>query len=427
MKVVFRAVSVFFAGAIFLSIFMLFIFSFPVDTKSASELQLGATDQNSTPAAYPEPRTPTLISNTPLPEITETPYPTSTAFPTTFPTSESPIQGDKVIYAELRPEQVNIWSVNIIQPEQRSILFSIKGSLQGGIRTSLSPDRTKIAYTIFPPEANTNDPFQAEVWIADLREGNQYKLASLVDIGRYRDYPVWSPDSQQITIMKREIFNDYYIEKITLIDIYSFQEVDIIENRISNLQEAAQQALFIIDWSNDGATLYYQKGISEKVELWEININNRETRRINTITEKGTARCYQLSPNKTTLACTIVEVSDRQQFASSIAVLRILGEPQVIQGINLTSDPIWTSNSSSIAVGSESNILLFSREDLTSKAYEIQGTALVEPIDWSNKGDWLAIYKSPETRGGLALVNLETLTEVSISNTDGSEFIGWIP
>lgn len=406
---------------------MLFIFSFPIDTKSASELQLGTTDQNSTPAAYPEPRTPTLISNTPLPEIIETPYPTSTAFPTTYPTSESSIQGDKIIYAELRPEQVNIWSVNIIQPEQRSILFSIKGGLQGGIRTSLSPDGTKIAYTIFPPEANTNDPFQAEVWIADLKKGNQYKLASLVDIGRYRDYPVWSPDSQQITIMKREILNDYYIEKITLINIYSFQEVDVIENRISNLQEAAQQALFIIDWSDDGTTLYYQKGISEKVELWEININNQETRRINTITDKGTARCYQLSPDKTTLACTIVEVSDQQQFASSIAILRILGEPQVIQGINLTSDPIWSSNSSSIAVGSESSILLFSREDLTSKTYEIQGTALVEPIDWSNKGDWLAIYKSPETRGGLTLVNLETLTEVSISNTDGSEFIGWMP
>jgi hypothetical protein len=430
MKYIFRAFSVVTVVALFALILFVVLTNFPGNTVTQVPVTGESTDQPQTPIPYPEPVTPTYVINTLPPNNTATPYPTSSPFPTTFPTSSAQLKGEKIVYAEFRPDEVNIWAVSIANPSQRHILSKIKREAGGGYRFSLSPDATKIAYTTFAVTANVNDPFQAELWIADIVNDTHTKIASDIDIGRYRNYPVWSPDSTAVAVMRRQTFNAHYLDSILVIDAQSGKAMNVVERKISGLKEAAEQYIYIIDWAADGKSVYYQQGLNNNVSLWNVDIASLETTKKNVISHSGIPRCYSLSPDKQSLLCNINQVGPDQQFIKSVAIIPVSGAESTLLDVQTTSDPIWVGNSSNVVIADGSNIFVYADKNVAKNmppiAYKVQGSPFVAPIGWSLSG-WIAVYKSPETRGNLTLLNSSTFQEVQVTPADGSEFIGWIP
>lgn len=368
-----------------------------------------------------------IIINTPLPTSTETPYPTAAPFPIAHPTATGKLPvGEKVVYAELRPDEITIWAVSIADVSQRRMLFSTKQVSDGGVRFSISPDATRIAYTLFPVDGNVNDPFQAELWVIDLQNGSRTKMADAVDIGRYRNYPIWSPNGRYIAVMRRQDYGDYYLDIALVVDVQSRKEIPAVESKIATFQEAVTSSIYVLDWSRDENNLYYQKGLTEKVDLWNVNIETLVSNRVATIAESGTPRCYKVAPDTSSLLCSVFRVNSEQQFTTSIVVIPISGAQATTIDVPVTSDPIWVSGSS-IAVADEANLLLFMDKDATPTVYKARDVTAIEPIGSSMNGHWLAVYTSPETRAGLTLINRDTQEELIISAAEGSEFIGWMP
>lgn len=378
--------------------------------------------------AYPEPGTPTGIINTPTPISSATPYPTASPFPTIYPTAIGELPtGEKIVYAELRQDEINIWAVSIADVTQRKKVYTIKRTSRGGVRFSISPDATKLAYTQFPVDADVNNPFQADLWVVDLKNGSQSKIASSVDIGRYRNYPVWSPNSRSLAVMRRQEYGTYYVDTALVVDVETKQEVSVVESKIATPQEAATQAIYILDWSQDGSNLYFQRGLTEKVELWRVAIDTIASSRVAPIASSGTPRCYNLSPDRSLLLCAIFRVNATGEFATSIVVIPTSGEEATTLDIPVTSDPIWGGNSAAIAVANNANLLVLENKNATPMVYQAKKTTLIEALGWSTNGDWFAVYTAPETRGGLTLINYATQEELIVAPTDGSEFIGWMP
>lgn len=421
MNIIMRTIGTLFLFAIFMTMLAILLTNLSIGAETSSNAAI-------TSPGYPIPETPTAELATPslVPIITEIPFPTSTPFPTVYPTSVSKPEGESVIYAEFRPEEIHIWAVSVDDTTRRSILKTIKKSTRGGYRFSLSPDKTKLAYTMFSEESNPNDPFQAELWIANLSNESLSKVIEFVDIGRYRSYPVWSPNGEYLSVMKRQTFAEYYVDIISVIHVKTGKETIAIESKISNMQEAAKQSVYILGWDTDNNNLYYQKGISEDVNLWSVDISTLKTREVNKITDAGRPRCYDLSFDKKTLLCSVDVVFSEQEPKRSIHLVPTSGESITIVDAEITSDPIWAQNALKFSFASGNKVITIN-EFSKQETYNISESSMIEPIAWSTSGEWLALYRSPETKGNLIIVNQSTAKELNISSAEGSEFIGWMP
>ena len=73
------------------------------------------------------------------------------------------------------------------------MLFTISDPQRFGIRAGISYDETRIAYTVLPSDRSL-DPFAADLRLANMDGSQDQLLATQVDIGRFVNYPLWSPD-----------------------------------------------------------------------------------------------------------------------------------------------------------------------------------------------------------------------------------------
>lgn len=379
---------------------------------------------------YPAPQE---TATAPLP--TMLPPPELPALPTPTPLVETtgPLpDGPKIAYSELLADKVVVWAVSAAQPELRHRLTTIDRYGGASIRAHISHDGTKIAYTAMLEQVSGNNRFLAELWVVDLRDASARRLASQVDIGRYQNYPLWSPDDRWIVFDRQQGRDFPYEQSIAMVNVQTGQEQTLATSSIANAQEEMGKWIYPLDWSSDSHSFFYQRGASEHVELWRIDTSQEnDAMRVGLISESGIPRCYFLSPDGANLLCTVIR-KDPAQNAVVIVPIQA-GKSRTLVGAVPTdmSDPIWRPDGKGITinllaqVGQRAGLQIIDPEDGSMKMIAFAGQGSVVPRSWSPDGQWLAVNQSPETQGDLALISQDGSMIRLISSAGVLDVVGW--
>ncbi len=383
---------------------------------------------------YPPPQTPTppgTPTAVPTPRATITPPAPST--PTAVPTPSGPLPpGPKVVYAETTPDgTVTFWAASAVNPERRRILTTADPA-RFGVHATLSHDESRIAYTFAP----TNDHFAAELWVVRLDGTGRKRLASGIDVGRYVNYPIWSPDDRYLAF-RRQLYRQAgktfpYAQVISAIDVQTGEEIPLVEMPVSNLEEDYRLWISPLDWSPDGRYLYYQLGATGHVELWRVNILNRSGEYVGTIAEGGAPRCHFFSSDGQWLLCTNRIGGEPPQYA---VFLVPTGPGQIETIISGASDelynPIWHPSGQEVTVNlppqanEQAELRTINVQTRHKRAIAFAEEGIFIPRAWSPDGQWVAVQKFPGTNRGLLLVSHDGAQVHRISTAGGLEFIGW--
>ena len=128
---------------------------------------------------------------TPSPVPTASPSPTPTpAPPTPTPSPAPPETAYHLVFREFGATEDVIWRALPADPSERVELARIPHGEGIGIKASLSPDGTKLAYLSLPATALSAQSSQAEAFVMDLETKENVKVADDVDLAFV---PLWSP------------------------------------------------------------------------------------------------------------------------------------------------------------------------------------------------------------------------------------------
>lgn len=406
-------------------------------TSQANKFIFGATNSTVVNAAFddirldsasiPPPSTGMLLR---MPQSTSglTPNPT-----VTLGTSEQLSGLSNVVYSESSPDKITVWVANADKPDLRRALLTVDRYGGAGIQANLSHDGKKLAYTAFPPGATGSDFFTADLWVVDLSNPQPRKLASHVDIGRYLNYPLWSPDGNSIAFY-RQIGKQYPIaQEIAIVDVQTGQETTLSRVSITTPTEDVQRSVYPIDWSPDGRYLYYRQGTAGHVELWRVDRTpGNTTNYINTISEQGYSGCFFFSPDGQDLLCTLIQ-RDSSQNAVTLVPVGPGKARNLVSGISqYTPAPIWNPRERQVTLrqpvqaGQRTTVAMLDSKSGASNPIVLAGQGDIVPLSWSPDGQWLAAYTSPERQGNLMVVSRDGAKVQSVSTSSGLIVIGWI-
>jgi len=385
---------------------------------------------------YPIPQTPTppgTPTAVPTPQATVTPPAYNT--PTSVPTPSGPLpSGLKVVYAETAPDgTVTFWVASAVNPERRRILTTADPA-RFGVHAALSHDGGRIAYTFVP-----NGHFAAELWVVRLDGTERKHLASEIEVGRYVNYPIWSPDDRYVTVI-REVFETSpqlssfpYTQTILMINVDTGEEIPLVEAHVPSIEEEARQYIFPVDWSPDGRFLYYQSGATGHVELWRVDVVTQERKYVNTISEQGAPRCYFLSPDGQWLLCTVLEASNPPQYAVALVPTGPGRIETLISGAHdALYNPIWRPGGEEVTivlpprVDEQARLQTINIQSRARSTLAVAEEGVFVPRAWSPDGQWLAMQKFPETYRSLFLISSDGTQIHRIQTTGGIEVIGWL-
>ncbi len=128
---------------------------------------------------------------TPSPVPTASPSPTPTPEPPTpTPSPAPPNTAYHLVFREFGATEDVIWLALPADPSERVELARIPHREGFGIKASLSPDGTKLAYLSLPATALSAQSSQAEAFVMDLETKENVKIADDVDLAFV---PLWSP------------------------------------------------------------------------------------------------------------------------------------------------------------------------------------------------------------------------------------------
>ncbi len=372
---------------------------------------------------YPPPDPPP----SPAPTLTRvappTVGPTATKTVTPFPTSASPLlPGPKVVYEEHTAGKRTIWAASADNLSLRHILATIDDPAQFGTQESLSHDGRKIAYTVLPAGSHNRD--NADLWVIDLVSSQRRKLASKVDIGGYINYPVWSPDDQWV------IFNRHQGQDLATTDILS--AINIATGVETTLDSAPAGAIFALDWSLDGHTLYYLK-YTTRAELWSLDLTQaaKTAKSIRPI-EAEYARCYFMSPNRQYLLCTILQVRNPPKYAAAMIPVQA-ALPMTVLASGAPDEiysPIWRPNGQDVTVrlpaqaSQPSGLGNINIQSRSASMFVPYNDWHFIPRAWSTNGQWL-VAQLPGKNTALFLISNTGKQIQQIIPSGGIEFITW--
>lgn len=381
----------------------------------------------------------TLRSPLPTPTLTPLPIPTPTQpspRPTEFPGPLPP--GPKIVFAEKTDEIVILWAASAVSPERRKQLAVIE--TLNNIRANLSNDGTRIAYTITPPGLTYNRS-GAELWVLNLRNGEKERIATAVDMGRYWNYPIWSPDDRYLIVNRIQRDASPPVES-PIVDRESIVLIDLQTYAETELAVSTQEIwMWPLDWSPDSRHFYYMTGNEKKFELWGVDIKNDYQKEfVRLIWEGAIPRCFYISSSGENFACSILEKRNPVQYAAirvptaqedSIAVI-------VSGGADEVYNPIWLPGKEEITV----NLSAQGTEPAQLQAIDIHSgqartIASMEespdgkerrfiPIKWSSQGDWLLSKEFPGDSNSLLLISQDGSVKNQMSSGYPITFIGWL-
>lgn len=375
----------------------------------------------------------TAIQDTPV-AIPSIALPNTVPNPAVSPQQVARPTGDlSVVYAELLTNTIDIWTASVEDLPARHRLLALDRPNASGARMSLSHTGTKLAYTMRPANVSSNNPFVAELWLVDTQNPQPQKLAEQVDMGRYSNYPIWSPDDRWIVFYRQSSLEVPYEQSIVRVDTTNGQEQTLLQTTIHSLEEEVTLSIYPFDWSPNGRNLYYRQGYTGRVTLWRIDTSqDNQTSYVNTISEDARPACNSLSSDGAWLLCTLYFQAATQNAIALVATSNNEVH-SLTTGISASMPlPIWHTQGKQVTLAAlvrnaqGAGVQNVDIQTARTKRISLPGSSLVEPLSWSPDGQWLAVYTAPATRGNLTLVSQDGKTMQPISLMDGCEFIGWI-
>ena len=96
-------------------------------------------------------------------------------------------------------------------------------------------------------------------------DGSQDQLlATQVDIGRFVNYPLWSPDDQWIAFSRQTASEPPFVQTINALSLATGQELTLVSADDSTW-------LWPLDWSPDGRYFSYFRG-THRAALWRLGL-----------------------------------------------------------------------------------------------------------------------------------------------------------
>lgn len=362
------------------------------------------------------------------PKPSATPMPTVTSTPTVVPTSPGPLPtGVKVVYAENLDGTVTFWAASAADPAQRRILTTA-GAARFGVHATLSHDESLIAYTF----TNTNNRFAAELWVVRVDGTNRRLLASDVDVGRYVNYPIWSPNSRYLAFARQSAKELPYTQTVAIVDVQTGMERALVQQAISSVEDEGRLWTTLLNWSPDGRYLYYQVGTMVHNGLWRVDVLSGSRDYIRPIPDSW-PRCYFLSPDGQWLLCTVLVSREPVQYA---IVLVPTGSGQARTLIDGVADglysSIWNPNGQEIAVdvpaqgNAPVELRAINIQTQISRTIALPQQGVFVPDSWSPDGQWIAAHPFPGRGSSLLLISQDGAQIHHIWTAGGIKFVGWI-
>jgi Tol biopolymer transport system component len=311
-----------------------------------------------------------------------------------------------IVYSEFGHEADTLWAADPGAPQARSQIAQVRHAPGYGIAPALSPDGTKLAYTVLPPSRPGGPDAHAELRVVDMESGETSVLAADVDL---LPAPVWAADGGSIIGRRSSWQPDAPAGQFGLVHFD-------MDGSAQTLVSSAE-ALFPIDVTPDGAWLYFATLSVEGTALRRAATNGSAIESVMKLSD-GVARDWQLSPDGTQLSYLreaengyVTEVLD----LASAAKTAPLGTEETEQ-----FSPIWEPDASgNLTVG-----VLDGGGDAAARIAAEGGIAgdplpagdgFDVPLTWSPSGDTLAVRAFAGTD-----VSAPGPSRVVIVTTDGA-------
>ncbi|MGB2693903.1 MAG: hypothetical protein WBD55_01810 [Dehalococcoidia bacterium] len=205
-----------------------------------------------------------------------------------------------VVYSEFGEEADVFWAADPDNPADRVELATGRHAAGFGVTPALSPDGAHLAYAALPPDGDgLGLETAAELWMLDVANGDAQRLATGIDL---LVPPVWSPDGGSV-VVRHGLWRDDGSASFALL------RVDL--SGATTTLVSAPADLFPIDFSPDGAQLYYAALTPDGTALQRVALAGGAPEMLYRLSD-GIARDWQLSPDGTRLAYMAQAPADAQ-------------------------------------------------------------------------------------------------------------------
>jgi Tol biopolymer transport system component len=306
----------------------------------------------------------------------------------------------------------------------RTVIATIDHAPGWGTFATLSPDGQAIAYTAIPrdePEPSAASPSHAGVVHVD---GRVKVLATDVDL---LIAPVWTPDGSAIVVRKN-------VPEEEAAGTFELLLLDVASGERTTLTTWGTAALFPIDFSPDGSTLYFATLNTDGTQLYAIGADGSDERHVAHLSD-DIARDWKLSPDGTTLAYSVAELGERPGMVTKTLDLATgeIREPVASAGVTDEFNPTWNADS-----GLTVSVL---KEEGGGDAVEVSGfrtnqissndDSMDLPLDWSPDGTKLVVRavegKTPFEAGAsyVEVVGRDGSRD-RVSDSSDVTIVGWL-
>lgn len=404
---------------------------------ASTPIALQTTASRSTDKAFDSKLpTPTGVPKTPSPTATDTQVPsfdspvktpTPTPTPKVLPTIPGPFpSGPNVVYSENTHDgTVIFWVASATNPGYRTPLVKVADPRDFGVHAALSHDTARITYVALPPDLGHNRQI-AELWVVNVDGSGSRRLADKVDIGRYANYPLWSPDDRYVVVRRQSSPESPFTQTISKIDAQTGEETVLVKADDTVWLEPA-------GWSSEGH-FYYYLGSKGREDLWSVSEKDGSSQFVTLIQEGSTPRCYYFSPDGTGLLCSEQKSRDPVEYHVVVVSMRPGEKAQIIDeaaGGSEHYNPIWGPRTQEITVDipltkSSTAVKVIDIETKAARTLLIGDQDRYVPRSWSPDGEWLAAQKYLTPGGDLYLISSDGKSIHCIPAIGAIDVIGWI-
>lgn len=228
-----------------------------------------------------------------------------------LPALEERATAPLVVYSELGPDADTLWAASPDDPTDRTQLGRVEHAPGYGITPALSPDGAHVAYNALPIAGGA-----PELWLLDVESGESERLLAGVDLP---SAPVWSPAGDAVVVRRSGQASEGDAVHVALLRVGL--------DGASTTVAAHDEALYPIEFSPDGAWLYYASVSGAGSDLWRAPGSGGAAEQVAHLSD-GISRDWDLSPDGTRLAY-LAQTGGNTLFSAQVLDLA-KGEAQAV-------------------------------------------------------------------------------------------------
>jgi len=342
---------------------------------------------------------------------------------------DAPGRSSQFAYSVFTPTQSTLWLGETANPAHKTPLATIAHRDGYGPRASLSPNGESIAYLVLPPEGK--DPAaEAEVWLINVKNPKSRKLAAGFDL---YSAPVWSQDSQSITLRTASLASQPASYGLALLDTKTAERHDLV-------QGLPVLGVYPIGWIADDNAMVYATISASGTEFHELTPSTGAHRLLLSISG-GLARDFRVNPQRQQLLFTVFDPQHDPHYRVEVFDMREGVQTSILQDPKAFLSPVWKPDSGLITAGSDpENGRLHGGIGSISVGVQPEPSPLVSapgaffaPVAWAPSGGVLAARRFfGNNLGHIVSDQVILLTDAgnTLRTLDGQgyvEFVGWIP